>query len=267
MRQAFLCVAIASGLHLLAIWQWSCPTEREFTRAQYQVTPYQVTTLTMVMASPTNTSMALEQQVEPMSPTQKKLTSNLKKTLQTKTKTKTITAGVSKPSVAKPINNTLPAPSNANTAKNTPILNKKTVVQQAVNNGSVKKTAANENTGKKTSLNESANNKLQSEAVEKNALEHSAHDYLSFVRTQILKHKRYPHQARLRRHQGSITVAFTLTAHGKIKNIQLISRSSSKYLNKSVAQLLRKIDLPPAEARIRNVFPKQMTLTLDFTLE
>ncbi|MCL1058078.1 TonB family protein [Shewanella gelidimarina] len=97
-------------------------------------------------------------------------------------------------------------------------------------------------------------------------IERKTNQYINFIRSEILKHKHYPKQAKLRRHQGSITVAFTLTAEGDIKNIQLLQKSSSKYLNKSVRKLLRRIQLPAAEQQIRQVFPKQISLTLEFTL-
>lgn len=100
-----------------------------------------------------------------------------------------------------------------------------------------------------------------------NAIEDRTNRYIDFVRTEILKRKHYPKQARLRRHQGSITVAFTLTEDGDIENIKLTKRSSSKYLNKSVRKLLRHMDLPKVEPQIKQEFPKQITLTLDFFLD
>ena len=100
-----------------------------------------------------------------------------------------------------------------------------------------------------------------------NSAENRVNRYIESVRAEILKQKRYPKQARLRRHQGSITVAFTLTGEGEIRNIKLLKKSSSKYLNKSVRKLLRRVHLPAAEQQIKQDFPKYITLTLDFSLE
>ena len=100
-----------------------------------------------------------------------------------------------------------------------------------------------------------------------NSAQNRINSYIESVRAEILKQKRYPKQARLRRHQGSITVAFTLTGEGEIRNIKLLKKSSSKYLNKSVRKLLRRVHLPAAEQQIKQDFPKYITLTLDFSLE
>ena len=100
-----------------------------------------------------------------------------------------------------------------------------------------------------------------------NSAENRVNRYIESVRAEILKQKRYPKQARLRRHQGSITVAFILTGEGEIRNIKLLKKSSSKYLNKSVRKLLRRVHLPAAEQQIKQDFPKYITLTLDFSLE
>ena len=100
-----------------------------------------------------------------------------------------------------------------------------------------------------------------------NSAENRVNRYIESVRAEILKQKRYPKQARLRRHQGSITVAFTLTGEGEVRNIKRLKKSSSKYLNKSVRKLLRRVHLPAAEQQIKQDFPKYITLTLDFSME
>ena len=97
--------------------------------------------------------------------------------------------------------------------------------------------------------------------------EHQTNEYINFVRTQILQHKRYPKQAKMRRHEGNITAVFTLTANGGIKDIVLLHKSSSKYLNKSVKKLLRRINLPSPTPQIKHAFPKRLTLTFEFSLQ
>lgn len=112
-----------------------------------------------------------------------------------------------------------------------------------------------------------ASHAYNTQALRVDPIERKTNQYINFVRSEILKRKHYPKQAKIRRHQGNITVAFTLTADGNIENIELLKKSPSKYLNKSVRKLLSRLRLPAAEVQIRPAFPKQITVTLEFSLE
>ncbi|WP_428848459.1 energy transducer TonB family protein [Shewanella kaireitica] len=79
---------------------------------------------------------------------------------------------------------------------------------------------------------------------------------MNFVRSEILKRKHDLKQAKIRRHQGNITVAFTLTADGDIENIDLLKKSPSKYLNKSVRKLLA-CAYPLLKCKLGPPFPKK----------
>lgn len=154
------------------------------------------------------------------------------------------------------------------TVKTAPVKSQITAVPKASNH---KPSSPIQASGSSPSTVKPANNSSANVDNAKSAAivltEHQTNEYINFVRTQILQHKRYPKQAKMRRHEGNITAVFTLTANGGIKDIVLLHKSSSKYLNKSVKKLLRRIKLPSPTPKIKHAFPKRLTLTFEFSLQ
>ena len=67
----------------------------------------------------------------------------------------------------------------------------------------------------------------------------------------LSKHKRYPGEARSRRVQGVVTVAFTIDRAGKVSNTRVLKGSGSSLLDEEALEMLSRaspLPLPPEDA-------------------
>lgn len=84
--------------------------------------------------------------------------------------------------------------------------------------------------------------------------------YEASIIAHLEKHKRYPPEARMRRHQGVAYIQFTVDRQGKVLSYKLYRSSSSQHLDDEVlALIVRAQPLPPIPADR----PEQ---TLDFVV-
>lgn len=90
--------------------------------------------------------------------------------------------------------------------------------------------------------------------------------YEALLLAHLEKHKRYPPEARMRRHQGVAYIQFTIDRQGKVLNYKLYRSANSRHLDDEVlALIVRAQPLPPIPAdRPENtldfVVPVQFTL-------
>lgn len=68
--------------------------------------------------------------------------------------------------------------------------------------------------------------------------------YLGVVQSRIQRTKEYPSQARLRGEEGTVEVAFAISAAGKIENFRIVRSSGSVLLDRSVERLFARLRLP-----------------------
>lgn len=64
--------------------------------------------------------------------------------------------------------------------------------------------------------------------------------YLSALRREIERQKRYPKRAKMMRKQGTVMVAFTLSASGEISNVQVAKSSGVKDLDDEAVRAVKK---------------------------
>ncbi|PKM22311.1 MAG: hypothetical protein CVV10_04950 [Gammaproteobacteria bacterium HGW-Gammaproteobacteria-14] len=88
--------------------------------------------------------------------------------------------------------------------------------------------------------------------------------YKALVRTHVERLREYPPQARLRRQEGTVEVAFSIGSNGAIENFRVISSSGSPLLDRSVERLFSRLRLPaPDEA----IVPQLANLQLPVVFE
>ncbi|QFU22188.1 TonB family protein [Shewanella eurypsychrophilus] len=278
MKHPLISVAIATGLHVFALVQLSCHSNSVGSgehSAQFKLTKISMQLGHSQIASPSSTkslatpldNTAQAEDIPLVTPP----TTLPSKTQPTEVPKKRPSPRESKPKADK-VTETAVVKVDSHAHINEDTLEQETV--QAADLQSSQKESSDPYNDSQTASN-SVHTSTQAEDASasgterdnSNSAENRINRYIESVRLEILKQKRYPKQAKLRRHQGSITVAFTLTGEGEIRNIKLLKKSSSKYLNKSVRKLLRRVHLPAAEQQIKQDFPKYITLTLDFSLE
>jgi protein TonB len=88
--------------------------------------------------------------------------------------------------------------------------------------------------------------------------------YMAQVRDYIAKQKRYPKEAKIRRHQGSVSISFIIDADGRVSESKIVKPCKSRYINKSVKVLLSKLRFNVAPKIIKNQFPKTILLEVNY---
>jgi protein TonB len=88
--------------------------------------------------------------------------------------------------------------------------------------------------------------------------------YMAQVRDYIAKQKRYPKEAKIRRHQGSVAISFVIDADGRVSESKIVKSCNSRYINKSVKVLLSKLRFNVAPEAIKNQFPKTVILDVNY---
>ncbi|AZQ84285.1 energy transducer TonB [Colwellia sp. Arc7-635] len=99
---------------------------------------------------------------------------------------------------------------------------------------------------------------------QRTGVESVMHDYMGQVRDYIAKQKRYPIEAKIRRHQGNVTISFIIDADGRVSESKIIQACKSRYINKSVKTLLSKLRFNAAPQEIRDQFPKIVVLDVNY---
>jgi len=88
--------------------------------------------------------------------------------------------------------------------------------------------------------------------------------YMDKVRTFIELHQGYPRAAKIRGHQGSVSISFVIDAQGRVSRRKLAKQCHSKFLNKSAKALLRKLRFSAPSSLIAMQFPKTITLDVHY---
>ncbi|MCL1061627.1 TonB family protein [Shewanella benthica] len=275
MKHPLISVAIATGIHVFALVQLSCHSERHGSGEHSD--QFKLTKISLQLGHSQSVSAS----------STKSLAAPLANTVQAED-VPLATPPITQPPKIQPAEAPRKRPSPRKNKPNTDKVTETAIVEmdprvhtnentieQETTQASDLQSSPNESSDSSKTASSSAHTSTQGVDAAASGTAHGdisstenrVNRYIESVRAEILKQKRYPKQARLRRHQGSITVAFTLTGEGEIRNIKLLKKSSSKYLNKSVRKLLRRVHLPAAEQQIKQDFPKYITLTLDFSLE
>lgn len=87
--------------------------------------------------------------------------------------------------------------------------------------------------------------------------------YISSLRREIERHKRYPSQARRMQHEGQVVVSFSLTSEGVISRVEIESTSGISSLdNAAIAAVKRVKPIGPKPENLLN----PLIVSLDFEL-
>lgn len=91
----------------------------------------------------------------------------------------------------------------------------------------------------------------------------SDNHYISSLRREIERHKRYPSQARRMQHEGQVVVSFSLTSEGVISRVEIESTSGISSLdNAAIATVKRVKPIGPKPENLLN----PLIVSLDFEL-
>lgn len=91
----------------------------------------------------------------------------------------------------------------------------------------------------------------------------SDNHYISSLRREIERHKRYPSQARRMQHEGQVVVSFSLTSEGVISRVEIESTSGISSLdNAAIAAVKRVKPIGPKPENLLN----PLIVSLDFQL-
>lgn len=91
----------------------------------------------------------------------------------------------------------------------------------------------------------------------------SDNHYISSLRREIERHKRYPSQARRMQHEGQVVVSFSLTSEGAISRVEIESTSGISSLdNAAIAAVKRVKPIGPKPENLLN----PLIVSLDFEL-
>jgi protein TonB len=121
-----------------------------------------------------------------------------------------------------------------------------------------------ENNSQPSSTPAIAQNTSSAESLQSAGIESAMHTYMGQVRDYIAKHKRYPKEAKLRRHQGNVTISFIIDADGRVSQPKIVKSCKSRHINKSVKVLLSKLRFNVAPVAIKNQFPKTVILDVNY---
>lgn len=91
----------------------------------------------------------------------------------------------------------------------------------------------------------------------------SDNHYISALRREIERHKRYPSQARRMQHEGQVVVSFSLTSEGAVSKVEIENTSGISSLdNAAVAAVKRVKPIGPKPESVLN----PLIISLDFQL-
>ncbi|MCT8249351.1 energy transducer TonB [Proteus faecis] len=91
----------------------------------------------------------------------------------------------------------------------------------------------------------------------------SDHHYISSLRREIERHKRYPSQARRMQHEGQVVVSFSLTSEGVVSRVEIENTSGISSLdNAAIAAVKRVKPIGPKPESVLN----PLIVSLDFQL-
>ncbi len=121
-----------------------------------------------------------------------------------------------------------------------------------------------ENNSQPSSIPAIVQNTSSAASLQRAGVESAMQDYMAQVRNYIAKQKRYPKEAKIRRHQGNVTISFVIDADGHVSESKIIKTCKSRYINKSVKVLLSKLRFNVAPAAIRDQFPKTVILDVNY---
>ncbi|WP_311753930.1 energy transducer TonB [Proteus columbae] len=105
----------------------------------------------------------------------------------------------------------------------------------------------------------------RSHALSENGIGQGESDnhYISSLRREIERHKRYPSQARRMQHEGQVVVSFSLTSEGAVSRIEIESTSGISSLdNAAIAAVKRVKPIGPKPESLLN----PLVVSLDFQL-
>ena len=91
-------------------------------------------------------------------------------------------------------------------------------------------------------------------------------EYMAYVRLFIASHKHYPREAKIRKQKGKVTVSFIIDAQGRVRNAKIVKSCRSRYLNKSTKILLAKLKFKAVPNKISKMFPKKVTLEVNYQM-
>jgi protein TonB len=103
-------------------------------------------------------------------------------------------------------------------------------------------------------------NTSSTESLQSIRVESAMQRYMAQVRDHIAGQKRYPQAAKIRRHQGKVTISFIVAADGLVSQAKIVKSCKSRYINKSVKVLLSKLRFNVAPEAITAQFPKTVIL-------
>ena len=95
----------------------------------------------------------------------------------------------------------------------------------------------------------------------------TADSYLEMVRLRIEKYKKYPHAARIRQIEGSVTVRFVITPEGDIKSANIVKTSGNKALDGAALMAVKEAaPFPKAPAHLfKGKIPLELTIVFELT--
>jgi protein TonB len=121
-----------------------------------------------------------------------------------------------------------------------------------------------ENNSQPSSTPAIVKNTSSATSLQRAGVESAMQNYMGQVRDYIAKQKRYPKEAKIRRHQGNVTISFVIDAEGRVSESKIIRACKSRYINKSVKTLFSKLRFNAAPQKIREQFPKTVVLDVNY---
>jgi len=105
------------------------------------------------------------------------------------------------------------------------------------------------------------------------SLDQSAYDYttadsyLEMVRLRIERHKKYPHTARIRQIEGSVTVRFIIRPEGDIRSAEVVKTSGNRALDEAALTPVKDAaPFPKAPAHLfKGEIPLELTTVFEMT--
>ncbi len=157
-----------------------------------------------------------------------------------------------------------------------PVPVKKVEIELVKNNNNTKPNENDVEKNNEATTIENSSQSSQAAGIAKNAnsvenfqntgTESAMQKYMGQVRDYIAKEKRYPKEAKIRRHQGNVTISFIIDADGRVSQSKIVKSCKSRYINKSIQVLLSKLRFNVAPEAIKDQFPKTVLLDVSYQL-
>jgi protein TonB len=93
----------------------------------------------------------------------------------------------------------------------------------------------------------------------------TADSYLEMVRLRIERHKKYPHTARIRQIEGSVTVRFIIRPEGDIRSAEVVKTSGNRALDGAALTAVK--DAAPFPKAPAHLFKDEIPLELNIVFE